>query len=95
MEKPQPVQYQQPQHPLVNKFFYKFYNYNIEDNEIIKLVPLELYNFALAKIIMYKTNESLSSIDSMKHNSILFANIKTRFPEMHDKLVKEITELNK
>ncbi len=85
----------QSSHPLANKFFYKFYNYNVEDLDIIELIPYEVYGYVLRELMFYKDNTIDVRLDPMQYNLFLFNKIKLNFTSQHEKLLNDILELNK
>lgn len=80
-------------YPLANNFFYKFYNYNLEDSAMLALVPNVLYAHVSKEIMFFKSNESMSQMDIMQFHKLLFAQIKLRYAAQHEALVKQIGEL--
>lgn len=82
------------QHPQVNKFFFKFFNYNVQDQDMLALVPYELYQYVAREITFYNNNQESSRMDLMQFNVFLFNLIKLNYRSMHDKLVADIENLN-
>ena len=76
--------------PLINNFFYKFYNYNIVDIEIIKLIPSDLYGYVLRELSFYKKDIAYSNMSTIQFNSFLFNLIKLKYPKQHEKLIKDL-----
>lgn len=76
--------------PLVNNFFYKFYNYNVEDRNMICKVPTELYGYVLRELTFYKKNIAYSSMNQMQFNSFLFNLIKINYLTLHEQLLKDL-----
>lgn len=82
----------QRQLPQANNFFYKFYNYNIEDAEMLSKVPDELYGYVVRELLYYKANQANSRMETMQFNSFLFNFIKLNFRALHDKLTKDLKD---
>jgi len=78
--------------PLTNKFFYKFYNYNVEDINVISKVPKELYGYVLKELVFYKNSTQYSSMSPMEFNSFLFNYIKLNYTTQHDSLIQALQE---
>ena len=75
---------------LPNNFFYKFYNYNLEDPTILSKIPIELYSFVTREFAFYKNNIEYSHMDSNQFGSFLFNLIKLNFTTIHEKLIKDL-----
>lgn len=76
--------------PLANNFFYKFYNYNVEDINVINNVPVDLYGYVLRELVFYKRDSTISHMSPMEFNSFLFNAIKTKYTKQHEKLIKDL-----
>ena len=81
------------QYQLANKFFYKFYNYNLEDTAVLELIPAELYGYVSRELMFFKNNAHISNMDVMQFNSFLFNLIKLNYATQHEILVNKIKEL--
>ncbi len=83
----------QRQYQPANNFFYKFYNYNLEDSAILPLIPQELYGYVMRELMFFKNNQHISRMDAMMFNSFLFNLVKLNFAAQHEILVNKIKEL--
>ena len=81
-------------HPfqLANKFFYKFYNYNLEDSEMLNNVPPALYAHVSRELIEYKKHNALSIMNTMQFNTHLFNTIKSNYTALHEELISNLSE---
>jgi hypothetical protein len=76
-----------------NKFFYKFYNYNLEDSSILDMVPNELYAHVTRELMFFNSNAHMSNMDIMKFSVLLFNMVKSNFTAQHESLTNSIKEL--
>lgn len=82
------------QRPLqqANNFFYKFYNYNLDDITILSKVPDMLYGYVSKELLYYATNQNNSRMDEMQFNSFLYNLIKSNFTVLHEQLINDLKE---
>lgn len=52
-----------PRHPLVNKFFYRFYNEHMEDQAVVELVGESMYLYVAHEIDNYTKNKQHMNMD--------------------------------
>lgn len=80
-------------HQSANNFFYKFYNYNIEDPAMLAIVPNGLYLHAVRELTFFNDNAHISNMDAMQFNVFLFNLIKLNFEKQHNALVEGVKAL--
>lgn len=77
----------------VNNFFYKNFNYNIINNNILEFIPESLYYFVMTEQMNYK-NSINNRIDSFQFNGILYKKMVNQYPTEIKKLKQDIENGN-
>lgn len=73
-----------------NRFFYKFYNYNVVDPGMLEKIPDTLYAYVSRELLFYNKNAENSRMDPMQYNVFLFNLVQLHYKEMHEALINEL-----
>jgi len=74
---------------LANKFFYKFYNYNVEDVTMLEKIPNPLYGYVSRELLFYNKSQD-TRMDAMQYNVFLFNLIQLNYKDLHEELINEL-----
>ena len=76
-----------PNYYQLNNLFYKYYNNNIEDFNIIQLIPDELYILVHNEILNFNTHKHLSKLSFNRYMEIIYTKIIQSHSSIHEEFI--------
>lgn len=80
---------------ITNNFFFNYYNESIQDETLLKLIPIELYMYVNQEITNYNNNQDKAKINFNQFQFDLFNQLNLNYTSELEAFVFEINKNKK